>query len=79
MRRLIIDTNVYIDWFNAGRHEDILFQRGTVKQRSDPFSFWSSAVSFILLRRDACLQFFEPVDDDVDLSGRLFGACGSDF
>ena len=34
MRRLIIDTNVYIDWFNAGRHEDILFQRGTVKHLS---------------------------------------------
>lgn len=21
MRRLVIDTNIYIDWFNAGRHE----------------------------------------------------------
>ena len=34
MRRLVIDTNVYIDWFNAGRHEDILFQRETVKHLS---------------------------------------------
>ena len=34
MQRLIIDTNVYIDWFNAGRHEDILFQRETVKHLS---------------------------------------------
>jgi len=34
MRRLVIDTNVYIDWFNAGRHDDILFQRDTVKHLS---------------------------------------------
>jgi tRNA(fMet)-specific endonuclease VapC len=34
MRRLIVDTNVYIDWFNAGRHEDILFQKETVKHLS---------------------------------------------
>jgi hypothetical protein len=31
MRRLVIDTNVYIDWFNAGLHEEILFQRDMVK------------------------------------------------
>ena len=34
MRRLVIDTNIYIDWFNAGRHEDILFQREAVKHLS---------------------------------------------
>jgi predicted nucleic acid-binding protein len=34
MRRLVIDTNVYIDWFNAGLHEVILFQRDTVKHLS---------------------------------------------
>jgi predicted nucleic acid-binding protein len=34
MRRLVIDTNVYIDWFNAGRHEDILFQRDAIKYLS---------------------------------------------
>jgi predicted nucleic acid-binding protein len=34
MRRLVIDTNVYIDWLNAGLHEDILFQRDTVKHLS---------------------------------------------
>jgi predicted nucleic acid-binding protein len=34
MRRLVIDTNVYIDWFNAGRYEDILFQQDTVKHLS---------------------------------------------
>jgi predicted nucleic acid-binding protein len=34
MRRLVIDTNIYIDWFNTGRHEGILFQRDTVKHLS---------------------------------------------
>jgi predicted nucleic acid-binding protein len=34
MRRVVIDTNVYLDWFNAGRHEDVLFQRDTVKHLS---------------------------------------------
>lgn len=34
MRRVVIDTNIYIDWFNAGRHEDLLFQRDAVKHLS---------------------------------------------
>jgi len=34
MRRLVVDTNVYIDWFNAGRYQDILFQRDAVKHLS---------------------------------------------
>jgi predicted nucleic acid-binding protein len=34
MQRLFIDTNVYIDWINRGRHEDVLFQPYTVKYLS---------------------------------------------
>ena len=34
MRRLIVDTNLYIDWLNAGRHEAALFQRDAVKYLS---------------------------------------------
>lgn len=34
MRRLVIDTNVYVDWINRGRHEQVLFQRETVKYLS---------------------------------------------
>jgi predicted nucleic acid-binding protein len=34
VRRVVIDTNVYIDWINRGRHEGILFERGTVKYLS---------------------------------------------
>jgi predicted nucleic acid-binding protein len=31
MRRVIIDTNIYIDWLNEGRYEDLIFQREVVK------------------------------------------------
>jgi len=31
MRRLILDTNLYIDWFNTGAHEPLLFQSDAVK------------------------------------------------
>jgi len=34
MQRLVIDTNIYIDWLNRGRHDDVLFQRNTVKYLS---------------------------------------------
>jgi predicted nucleic acid-binding protein len=34
MERIVIDTNVYIDWMNEGRHETILFQREAVKYLS---------------------------------------------
>jgi predicted nucleic acid-binding protein len=31
MRRLVLDTNLYIDWLNAGDHEEIVFLPGAVK------------------------------------------------
>lgn len=34
MRRVVIDTNLYIDWLNVGRHEDVLFARDAVKYLS---------------------------------------------
>jgi len=34
MERIVIDTNVYVDWLNEGRHEAILFQREAVKYLS---------------------------------------------
>jgi predicted nucleic acid-binding protein len=34
MQRVVIDTNVYIDWLNAGRHETVIFQREAVKYLS---------------------------------------------
>jgi len=34
MRRIVIDTSLYIDWLNARRHEALLFERGSVKYLS---------------------------------------------
>ena len=34
MQRVVIDTNIYIDWLNAGRYEEIIFQREAVKYLS---------------------------------------------
>jgi len=34
MRRVVIDTNLYIDWLNAGRPEGVLFQRDAVRYLS---------------------------------------------
>ena len=34
MRRLVIDTNLYVDWINAGRHGDVIFEAGAVKYLS---------------------------------------------
>ena len=34
MQRLVIDTNVYVDWLNVGHHEAVLFQRDAVKYLS---------------------------------------------
>jgi tRNA(fMet)-specific endonuclease VapC len=34
VRRLVIDTNVYVDWLNKERHGDVLFQRDAIKYLS---------------------------------------------
>ena len=34
MRRVVIDTNLYIDWLRTGRHEGVLFERDVVKYLS---------------------------------------------
>jgi predicted nucleic acid-binding protein len=34
MQRRVVDTNVYIDYFNDGRHEDVLMEPETVEYMS---------------------------------------------
>jgi len=34
MRRVLIDTNLYIDWMNAGRHEAVMIGPGLVRHLS---------------------------------------------
>jgi hypothetical protein len=43
MRRLVVDTNVYVDWLNLGLHEELLFQRDGVKYLSAVVASWSFA------------------------------------
>jgi predicted nucleic acid-binding protein len=60
MRRLVIDTSLYIDWLNRGLYEEVLFQRDAVK--------YLSAVVLMELRAGA----FRPADRRV--LDRLQGA-----
>jgi predicted nucleic acid-binding protein len=53
VRRLVIDTNVFVDWMNTGRHENVLFEKGSVK--------YLSAVVLMELRAGA----FRPADRRV--------------
>jgi len=34
MRRVVLDTNVYVDWINRRGYEDVVFERDTVKYLS---------------------------------------------
>jgi len=34
VHRVVIDTNLYIDWLNHGRHEELISQLGTIKYLS---------------------------------------------
>ncbi len=51
MQRVIIDTNLYIDWMNDGRYEGILFQRDAVKYLSAVVMMELSAGAFSLRDR----------------------------
>jgi len=67
MRRVVIDTNIYIDWFNAGRDEDVLFQRDAVKHLS--------AVVLVELRAGACAvrdrRLVQRVESAFEKAGRI--------
>ena len=47
MQRVIIDTNIYIDWLNKGLYEEVLFQSGAVKHLSSIvlMELWAGAFS----------------------------------
>lgn len=47
MQRIVIDTNVYIDWLNRGLYEEVLFQPGAVKHLSSivMMELWAGAFS----------------------------------
>ena len=51
MERVVIDTDVYVDWLNDGRHESVLFRRGAVKYLSAVVLMELSAGAFSLRDR----------------------------
>jgi hypothetical protein len=75
MRRLVIDTNIYIDWLNAGRHDEVLFQRDTIKHLS--------AVVLMELRAGACSsadrRLVRRVESAFEKAGRILAPSRSVF
>lgn len=75
MRRLVIDTNVYIDWFNKRRHEDLLFQRDAVK--------YLSAVVLMELRAGAVSKgdrrLLQQLEASFERAGRILTPSRSVF
>jgi predicted nucleic acid-binding protein len=47
MQRVVIDTNLYIDWLNSGQYEAVLLQPGAVKHLSSivMMELWAGAFS----------------------------------
>jgi predicted nucleic acid-binding protein len=72
VRRLVVDTNVYVDWMNAGRHEAVLFEKGAVK--------YLSAVVLMELRagafRTADRRLVRRVQTAFQKAGRLLVPSG---
>ena len=56
MRRVVIDTNLYIDWLNAGRHEGVLFQRDAVEHLSAVVMLELCAGAVVAARRSGAPQ-----------------------
>ena len=75
MRRIVIDTSLYIDWLNRGSHADVLFQGDAVK--------YLSAVVLMELRagafRHADRRVLERIRDTFERAGRLLAPTPGTF
>ena len=67
MRRLVIDSGIYIDWLNARRHEEILLGRGNVKYLSAVVSMELRAGAFTLRDR----RLLQRLEATFHRAGRL--------
>jgi predicted nucleic acid-binding protein len=67
MRRVVIDTNCYIDLINAGRYEDLLFRQNSIKHMS--------AVVLMELRAGAFARpdrrLLDRIETAFDKAGRI--------
>jgi len=67
MRRVVIDTNVYVDWINRGGYEDVLVQPDTVKYLSAVVMMELRAGAFS--RRDRL--FLKGLETAFEKAGRV--------
>lgn len=67
MRRVVMDTGIYSDFLNAGRHEEVLFERQVVK--------YMSAVVLMELRAGAFSardqKLLKRLERSFDRAGRM--------
>jgi predicted nucleic acid-binding protein len=75
MRRVVIDTNVYVDWINRGRHEEVLFQRETVKYLSAVVLMELRAGAFSLRDR----RLLQRLQTAFERAGRILIPSGTVF
>jgi predicted nucleic acid-binding protein len=79
MRRVVMDTSLYVDWLNAGRHEDVLFQRDDVKYLSAVVVLELYAGAFSLRDRrliDGVVSAFDRADRLLVPSRALYEDAG---
>ena len=60
MERVVIDTNVYINWINKGQHEAVVFQREAVKYLSAIVILELSAGAFSVRDRRLIREIISP-------------------
>ena len=75
MRRLVIDTNVYVDWINHARHDEIVFQDGAVKYLSGVVLLELRAGALSMLDRRALSR----LQHDFERAGRVLTPTRSVF
>jgi predicted nucleic acid-binding protein len=79
MHRVVIDTNLYIDWLNVGRHETVLFQRNAVKYLSAVVVLELYAGAFLPRDRRvvrSVVAAFDRVDRVLVPSGSIYEDAG---
>ena len=67
MTKVVLDTNLYIDWFNTGRHEDLFLSPGLCRYLSGVVLLELQAGA----RTRAAQKALEQVNKPYDLRGRL--------
>lgn len=75
MRKVIHDTDVYVDWLNTGRHGDVLFAKGFLKYLSAVVLLELEAGTFS--KRDQ--RLIEKLAKGFDKADRIVVPSASDY